>query len=321
MNATEKISICGFGAISPAGWGTEPLREAWKKKAPLPADDLTRPGWHTPLRARNVPPPASRPAFLAHPRLRRATAIAQHSVAAAIEAIGDDAKEIQSGNLKLGIIVCVLDGCVNYTRRFYEEVLHEPATASPLIFPETVFNSPASHVGAFFGAAGINYTLVGDDGTFLQGLALAAEWLADEKVNACVVVGAEENDWIVSDALHLFRRQAVHAAGAGALYLKKNSSAGAVELAAVTDSFPFTQRSGRLKALQKAKEQLPGCAPDQMFSSDQIKSIFGEAFTAGAAWQCVLACDAIQRNGLETANVVVGGTNQQAIGARFTKLI
>ncbi len=56
-----------------------------------------------------------------------------------------------------------------YSRRFYEEVLRDPATASPLIFPETVFNAPASHLAAFLGTTAINYTLVGDEGTFLAG--------------------------------------------------------------------------------------------------------------------------------------------------------
>ncbi len=96
--------------------------------------------------------------------------------------------------MQLGIIVGVMAGNVTYSRRFYEEVLHNPATASPLIFPETVFNAPASHLAAFLGAKVIGYTLVGDDGTFLQGLALAAQWLADDKVDACVVIGAEETD-------------------------------------------------------------------------------------------------------------------------------
>jgi len=41
-----------------------------------------------------------------------------------------------------------------------------------MIFPETVFNSSASHLAAYLGSAGVNYTLVGDAGTFLQGLAV-----------------------------------------------------------------------------------------------------------------------------------------------------
>ncbi|MGH7954314.1 MAG: hypothetical protein ACREFE_20655, partial [Limisphaerales bacterium] len=215
------------------------------------------------------------------------------------------------------IIVCVMVGGVAYSRRFYEEVLREPATASPLIFPETVFNAPASHLAAFLGADGIAYTLVGDDGTFLQGLALAAEWLLDGRADGVVIVGAEESDWIVSDALRLFRRDAVHAGGAGAIYLKKEKSDDAVELAAVTDSFSFTQTQSRADAEKKMLAQLPPGAPEELFSSDKIKMVLGEAFTASAAWQCVAACDAILQNELPAANVSVIGANQQAIGARF----
>ena len=70
-----------------------------------------------------------------------------------------------------------MSGSVNYSRRFYDETLKDPATASPLVFPETVFNAPASHLAALLGTTAINYTLVGDPGTFLQGIALAADWL------------------------------------------------------------------------------------------------------------------------------------------------
>jgi 3-oxoacyl-(acyl-carrier-protein) synthase len=76
-------------------------------------------------------------------------------------------------------VVCVFSGCVNYSSRFYSETLKDPATASPLVFPETVFNAPASHLSAFLGNSAINYTLVGDSGTFLIGLAMAAQWLSD----------------------------------------------------------------------------------------------------------------------------------------------
>ncbi|HZF01284.1 MAG TPA: beta-ketoacyl synthase N-terminal-like domain-containing protein [Methylomirabilota bacterium] len=315
----SRIFIHGLGAVSPGGWNVENLRAAWKENVPLPVQDLPRPGWNKPLQVRNVPPPTSRPAFLAHPRLRRATAVAQYTVAAALEAIGGDAAQIQSGDLRLGIVVCALSGSVNYSRRFYEEVLREPATASPLIFPETVFNSAASHLGAFLGVNAINYTLVGDDGTFLQGLALAANWIAEEKVDACIVVGAEENDWIVSDAIQLFQRKTVHAAGAGAIYLKKNFSDSAAKLVAVTDSFSFTQKQSRVEAARKMRAQLPPCAGNELFSDEKVKTIFGEAFTASAAWRCVLACNAIRRNELSAANVEIVGINQQAIGARFVK--
>lgn len=222
MSAAQDIFIHGIGAVSPAGWGVMPLREALAKGEPLPTKELARPGWAHPLRVRPAPTPAARPNFLSHARLRRASPLTQYAVAAALEALGDDAALAGNGTLRLGIILCVMTGCVNYSRRFYDETLNDPATASPLVFPETVFNAPASHLAALLGTTAINYTLVGDPGTFLQGLALGADWLLDDRVNACLVIGAEEIDWLTADAYRLFARKIVLSDGAGALYLRRS---------------------------------------------------------------------------------------------------
>lgn len=327
----SRVFVHGLGAVSPAGWGVPALSAALRKGKPLPAQLLSRPGWEKPLRVRAVPAPASPPAFLAHPRLRRASAITQYALGAACEALGDDAARVQRGELRLGIIVCLMPGCVAYSRRFYEEVLQDPATASPLIFAETVFNAPASHLSAYLNSPVINYSLVGDNGTFLQGLALAADWLECGQADACLVAGAEETDWIAADAVRLFRRDMIYSGGAGALYLKKNSAA-AVELAAVTDSFLFTQNQGRAGAARKMRAQLPALAADGLFCTNSQENpdapagvgkrlapatVLGESFVALAAWQCVAACDLIRQREHAAANVAVVGANQQAIGARF----
>jgi hypothetical protein len=335
--------VDGIGAVSPAGWGVAALRAALEKNLPLPVQPLARPGWEKPLFVRPVPPPASRPASFAHPRLRRAGSITQFTMAAALEALGETVSLVQSGAMRLGIIVGMMAGCVNYSRRFYEEILKDPATASPLIFPETVFNASASHLAAFLNSNAICYTLVGDDGAFLQGIALAVQWLADDKVDACLVIGAEETDWIVADALKLFHPNAVHGAGAGAILLKKDSGSGTgVELAAITDSFPFTQRQTRAVAAARMRSQLPPGSKNELLcaSTQQLprldaaesqawsdwtgirvapRAILGEAFLAATAWQCVAACDVIRQNQFAVANVSVVGANQQAIGARFSK--
>lgn len=313
----SRIFIHGLGAVSPAGWGVAALCDALKNNLPIPTQSLARPGWEKPLHVRAVPPPVSRPAFFGHPRLRRANSIAHYTVAAALEALGENVSLVQSGALRLGIVVCVMAGSVNYSRRFHEEILREPATASPLIFPETVFNAPASHLAAFLGAKAATYTLVGDDGTFLQGLALAAQWLGDDKMDACIVIGAEETDWVVADAMKLFQRDAIHGAGAGALLLEKNSSGACAELSAVTDSFPFTQSQTRADAARKMRAQLPESAAGELHCGWEIKKILGEAFVASAAWQCVVACESIRQNNFSSANVDIVGANQQAIGARF----
>jgi hypothetical protein len=321
------------------------LRAALAANKPLPTTPLARPGCEKVFLVRPSPPPPVRPSFFAHPRLRRASSIAQHTVAVALEALGDDAARVQAGSLRLGIVVCLTAGCVTYSRRFCEEMFSDPATASPLIFPETVFNAPASHLAAYLDSGGINYTLVGDSGTFAQGLALAAEWLVNGDADGCVVVGGEELDWIVADAMRLFQRKAVHSSGAGALYLKKELG---VELACVTDSLPFTTNRDRIAAAQHMRAQLCSAQASQSGGGKELlclgtqkldrgdaaeltawedwsgprlapKEILGEAFAAATAWQCVAACDALQRGEFSAANVSVVGVNQQVIGARFVR--
>ena len=340
----SRIFVHGLGAVSPAGWGVTDMCDALGKNVPIPTQPQARPGWQKPLQVRSVPPPVSRPAFLAHPRLRRAGAITQFAVGAALEALGENISSVQNGSLRLGIIVGVMAGSVNYTRRFFEEVIKEPATASPLLFPETVFNAPASHLAAFLGSNTVSYTLVGDDGVFLQGLALAAQWLAIDKVDICLVIGAEETDWVLADAVRVFQRDDVHGAGAGAILLKKNPDSGALaELTAVTDSFAFTQIQPRAKAAHQMRAQFPSHAQNELLClatkknprSDAAensawsdwpgkrlapRAVLGEAFVAASAWQCVAACDALRQNKSVAANVSVVGTNQQAIGARFFKM-
>ncbi len=256
-----------------------------------------------------------------------------YTVGAALEALGGDAGLVSSGALRLGIVVCTMTGGISYSRRFYQEVLQDPAVASPLVFPETVFNAPASHLSAYLGTSTVNYTLVGDAGAFLQGLAVAAQWLEDGVAEACVVIGAEESDWTAADALRLFDSHSVHTAGAGALYLKGQCPPAApVELAAVTDSFPVTRTLGRDEAARDMRAQLPASAPNELLCSSESGNaawsgwrggrltpgeILGEAFAASAAWQCAAACDAIQRCQYEAANVSITGANQQTIAARF----
>jgi hypothetical protein len=262
-------------------------------------------------------------------------------VAAALEALGGDVVRIQGGDLRLGIIVCTMAGSVAYSRRFYEEVLREPALASPQFFPETVFNAPASHLAAYLNSSGTGYTLVGDDGTFFQGLAVAADWLLDDRADGVVVVGAEEMDWVVTEAIRLFQHDAIHSAGSGAIYLRKEKPpAVGAELVGITDSFLFTQLQNRSEAARKMRAQLPPCGPDELlcvsaqpnplaaaaenmawrdWSGRRLvpKSILGEGFTASAAWQCVAAGNAIASGHFSAVNASVVGANQQAIGARF----
>lgn len=339
----NEIFVCGSGAVSPAGWGLANFREALARNEPLPTKDLARPGWEKPLRVRLTPAASPRPAFLAHARLRRTSPIAQYTVSAALEALGDDAAKISAG-FKLGIVYCAMSGCVNYSRRFYDEVLKDPSTASPLVFPETVYNSPASHLAALLGTTAINYTIVGDPGTFLQGLALAADWLSNGRVEGCLVLGAEEMDWLMADATRHFERQTIVSDGAGALYLKRESNAeNKIRLSAITDSQLFHLNRSRAEAARLVRAEAAAFEHASQLLSDglqgipradhdeqsawadwnqprlSVKKIFGEGYMAAAAWQCVAAVDALKQQPFEAATVSIVGCNQQAIAAQFVR--
>jgi 3-oxoacyl-(acyl-carrier-protein) synthase len=337
----SRIFVAGLGAVSPAGWNVAALREALDKGEPLPTQPMVRPGWEKTLRARLVPNPSVRPEFLAHPRLRRTSPITHYAAATALEAVAGLRASSDAKNWRFGIVVCLQSGCVQYSCRFYDETLKKPATASPLIFPETVYAAPASHIAALLENVVLAHSLVGDPSAFLQGVSLGVQWLEENRVDACLVIGAEETNWIVADALWHLDRHATVAAGAGALCLCHEAKlSSGVELAAITDSHTYSARHTRMQAAAAMRGQLGKNSPKELLcdgigSSPRTdaaefaawrdwtgprvspKRILGEGLMAAAAWQCVAACDAVANGRFAAANVSLVGSNQQAMGARF----
>ncbi len=336
----SRAFICGLGAVSPAGWGVPALNDVLKKGDALPIQTLERPGWDRRLRMRPVPNPAARPGFLAHPRLRRASPITHYAVAAALEALGWR-RPHQGEGQRLGVITCLQSGCVLYSCRFFEEALRDPSTASPLLFPETVFAAPASHVAAVLETTPLVYTLVGDPASFLQGISLGVQWLEGDRADACLVIGAEETNWLLADALWHFEHQAVISGGAGAVCLSRDPALSlGVELSVITDAHTYSMSRGRARAAQAMRAQLPSCSRDELLCDGiagspradaselaawrdwagarlSPKKLLGEGLMAAAAWQCVAACAAVANGRFAAANVSLVGSNQQALGARF----
>lgn len=336
------IYIYGSGAVTPAGWGLAALSDALNRGQPIATKPVERPGNQPQLRARTVPPPSPRPSFLAHPRLRRASPIVHYTVAAALEALNGSPLPLPPPD-RMGLVFCTVCGSMRYTNRFFAETLADPATASPLVFPETVFNSPASHLAAYLGHTGVSYTLLGDQGVFLQGLATAAHWLNELRVDACLVVAAEETDWTMADALHLFSRRAVPSEGAAAFYLRRLPAPHLPALpclAAVTSQHLYAANRSRLEAARAMRAELPPArdrmllvdgrqgAPrfdqveetlwrDWPFDRQSPKCLLGEGLAAAAGWQCVAAVQALARGTCTSALVSSVGCNQQAIGALF----
>jgi hypothetical protein len=240
-------------------------------------------------------------------------------------------------------VVCQQAGCVQYTQRFFSEVLKDPATASPMLFPETVFAAPASHVGALLENTPMLYTLIGDPATFLSGVAMAVGWLAAELVDTCLVVGTEEINWVLADALWHFEHSSILSGGAGAICLGADPARSiGVELNALTQVHTFSRSKDRGRAALTMRNQLPPVSPGDVLCDGcgnsyrtnaaenaawrdwtgprmSPKMILGEGLMAAAAWQCVAACDVIAAEDFNAANVSLVGCNQQAIGARFVR--
>ncbi len=336
----SRIFVAGLGAVSPAGWNVAALRAALDQGEPLPVQPLERPGGDKSLRARLVPAPATRPGFLAHPRLRRTSPITHYTAAAALDAVAH-LRALRVEKIRLGFVVCEQAGCVHYSCRFFDEVLKDPATASPLLFPETVYAAPASHVAALLENVTLACSLVGDPASFLQGAALGVQWLEENRVDACLVIGAEETNWILADALRHLEQSAVITGGAGAICLSLDPALSiGVALETITDVHSYRAATSRTQAARAMRKQLPASSTvellcDGLSDSPRTdaaeraawldwtgprvspKRILGEGLMAAAAWQCVAACDAVAGGKFTAATVSLVGSNQQAIGARF----
>ncbi len=324
-----RIFVHGVGAVSPAGWDAPALSAALEAGRPCSTSPLDA-GAGRRLDVRRVPPRADRPPALQHPRLRRSSAVSQFAVCASVEALGGDAAPGVFGPGRLGIVCTVMGGGVSYSRRFYAEVLANPATASPLLFPETVFNAPASHLAAVVGTSERNDTCVSDETGFLSGLVVAADWLGRGLVRRCLVVAAEEADWTTAEAARVFSRGGVAAEGAAAVLLGGES--GVAELVGVSDPEPYVRGRSRRGSAELAWRGLGaglglGSGPGEGTAcvssgwkaegARNLESRLGAGLAAAGGWACVAAIDDLVRGGARQAGVSVAGSNLQSMAAAF----
>jgi 3-oxoacyl-[acyl-carrier-protein] synthase II len=204
-SADLKFCIQGVGAVTPIGadakqtWdelirGTEAVRQLLPK-------GLGRRSYYY-----SAVPVKFTAAAARQPRLRRSGEISLLGVSAGLTALADAGISLEEAS-RGAIVFAIACGGVVYTRRFYHEVRTEGANvASPLLFPETVYNAPASHLAALLKIDGRDYTLVGDSSVGLSALHFASQLLAiDPTLPFCVVVGVEEADWVLADGFATWR--------------------------------------------------------------------------------------------------------------------
>ncbi len=158
-------------------------------------------------------PPEAKESGNRHPRMRRSSPISHFAVQAARAALVDAGLDLEAQK-SLAVIFAISSGSVVYTRRFYEQITQSGAgQASPLLFPETVYNAPASHLAAQLDAGGISYTLVGDGSVGVTAMRLAADLLDAGDADRVVVVGSEEVDPVLCDAYATWRMATRHRRG------------------------------------------------------------------------------------------------------------
>lgn len=200
------LRIAGMGWATPLGNGVDAVwKRLLKGNEPVAqevADKLSNRSYLV-FRV----PDSALTSLAQHPRLRRASAISRFAAAAGLEALENAGVKLDLETAKrIALVFAISNGGVIYTKRFYHEIVESGAqAASPLLFPETVFNAPASHLAAIIGITGATYTLVGDSAVGVLAIRMAEDLMANEALDYCLVVGAEEIDWLLCDAYRKWR--------------------------------------------------------------------------------------------------------------------
>lgn len=332
-----KAAIAGTGWVTPLGADLDTVWQALRSGVQADIKPVQNPESGQPLPCRPVPPK-----LVEHlgrsPRLRRSSPVSYFAVAAALAALADAGLSTPLPG-RTAVVCAVSDGGVIYTRRFYDQVVKQGANAaSPLLFPETVYNAPASHLAAALGLDGASYTLVGDNSIGLTAIDFGAQLLALDQCDRVLVVGCEEIDWILCQAFHDWRlARTPLAEGAGAVVLAREGR----HRIQTSPGVPFTRRAEAAQALSTALAAVSTAGVDFVAAgangtfadrieltvlsaagisgeSLAVKASLGEAPGASALWQVVAATRALQLENRQRVLVPAVGFNQQAAAAVLT---
>jgi 3-oxoacyl-(acyl-carrier-protein) synthase len=346
------VQIAGMGWVTPLGSG---LEDVWNRL--LNGEKAVAESISSPL-GNGYPvfrvPAAALAQAPAHPRLRRSSAISRFAAVAGLAALADAKVKLDEQTAaRTALVFAVSNGGVIYTKRFYHDIVESGAqAASPLLFPETVFNAPASHLAAILGIAGASYTLVGDGAVGTLALKMAEDLLAGGALDYCLVVGAEEADWLLCDAYRKWRllrssppiepfqeppRGMILSEGAGAILLGHSGRVQVEKIAAGTN-FRTQREAGA--CVEKVFLELCATPPDFVAASANgtfideaeraaismhcpdakvysIKGALGESVGASSFWQTIYAARSLGREGPGTAVVSTCGLYQQVAGLRL----
>ena len=322
------LSILGFGCVTAHGrdWKTIWSRIQEGKSPERTA--MQGPSCPEAVGVYKTPLPEI-PAGIA-PRLRRSGSISYFACAAAADAM-ESSGSIPGG--RMALVYAASDGAVTYTRRFYEDVVAH-GTGSPLLFPETVYNAPASHIAAMLGLDGVVLTLVNDATAGMDALSTASDLIHSGEVDRCLVVAAEELDWITCEGYRRWNlastaaprdRGAVLTEGAVAMVLGVPDVA-RPQILRIHAGRILPRHSNRRQNIRRvlaglAGGEAPGVAVLSSSCSDPIEELTvrecfpeariltpkrsaGEAFAASSLLQCLCACGAMGPSGRAVVSVL-----------------
>ena len=322
------LAIAGMGWVTPLGAGIDSV---WERLLAGEEPSATRISEEFARGAYTVfCVPESALMGVSHARLRRASAVSRFAATAGLHALESAGVKINATNAeRIALIFAISNGGVIYTKRFYRDVVSTGAqSASPLLFPETVFNAPASHLAAILGATGATYTLVGDGAVGLTAIKMAEELMEDESLDYCLVVGTEEIDWLLCDAYRRWRllrvappiepysnqnRGMILSEGAGAVLLAHN---GRISIECAHPGGYFNRRAEAEKLLKRILCDLGQAGVDFVISSANgtfidraesraleevvpnalvytAKPALGESVGAAGLWQVIVAAEAL----------------------------
>jgi hypothetical protein len=306
------LAIVGQGAVTAAGVGVEVLSGV--EPQPQKAEPLGEPKTPQPVLRVDLKN-AAFARWQKEPRLRRASPLTFFMIEAADQALRGATPEDRA---QTGLIVALSAGCLDYSRRFFQGILKSgQRTASPALFPETVFNSPGSHVAAVLGLNGAAYALCGDESAWIGALKTAAVWLRRGRVRQVIVMGVEEFDPLVLDAYRsarwLRRPGFLTSEGAAAVLLRAagpdddlvitrahegppyrsraEAAFAAKDLFRGLDSSLPCYRTARRTWVERLEREATERRPE--FSAAPLPYL-GAAFTASAAWETIRASKALE---------------------------
>jgi hypothetical protein len=248
-----KLSVKSTGGVTPAGFGPAAITAPWPATATASEGGV-------PVQAGLIAkehPKLVR--WQKEPRLRRASPITYFMVEAISQAL-EAAPHVDRA--RTGVVAAFFLGCLVYSVRFYRQITDEGRRfASPVLFPETVFNSPLSHAVATLGMGGPVYSQIGDKTCWASALRTAQCWLANGDCDQVIVLAAEEFEPHEVDALHaggLLRGGLQPCEGAVALLVGPADGPG---IDAVADGYGVRDKHGAVEAARRGLAGFPPQTP------------------------------------------------------------